>query len=76
MDQSEANLASLLKNLKFECLVEGDRDIRKKYHAIMSPLAKYLDVLLSEVNSYLGCAIPLHPKDQISVDRSKAPRHK
>jgi hypothetical protein len=55
MVQPEDKVNSLMKKLKLEQLDDADL---KEYVAIMSPPAKYLDVLQSEVNSYLGCVIP------------------
>ncbi|KZS04138.1 Uncharacterized protein APZ42_032965 [Daphnia magna] len=48
MDQHEDKLHSAMKKLKLELLHEADRVLLKEYLAIMSPLAKYLDVLQLE----------------------------
>ncbi|KAK4003793.1 hypothetical protein OUZ56_005545 [Daphnia magna] len=49
MDQHEDKLHSAMKKLKLELLHEADRVLLKEYLAIMSPLAKYLDVLQLEL---------------------------
>jgi hypothetical protein len=58
MVQPEDKVNSLMNNLKLEQLDDANLVLLKEYVAVMSPLAKYFDVLQSEVNSYLGCVIP------------------
>jgi hypothetical protein len=68
MVQPEDKVNSLMKKLKLEQLDDADL---KEYVAIMSPLAKYLDVLQSEVNSYLGCVIPCIQKIKEAMMEAK-----
>jgi hypothetical protein len=71
MSKPEDKVNSLMKKLKLEQLDDADLVLLKQYVTIMSPLAKYLDVLQSEVNSYLGCVIPCIQKIKEAMMEAK-----
>jgi hypothetical protein len=71
MSKPEDKVNSLMKKLKLEQLDDADLVLLKEYVTIMSPLAKYLDVLQSEVNSYLGCVIPCIQKIKEAMMEAK-----
>lgn len=60
-----------MKKLKLDVLDESDIALLKKYKAVMGPLAKYLDVLQSETNNYLGCVILCFQKIKIAMTECK-----
>jgi hypothetical protein len=71
MVQPEDKVNSLMNNLKLEQLDDANLVLLKEYVAVMSPLAKYFDVLQSEVNSYLGCVIPCIQKIKEALMEAK-----
>ncbi|XP_045031322.1 uncharacterized protein LOC116924993 [Daphnia magna] len=71
LQQDQALLKTVMKKLKIEVLDESDLTLLKEYLAIMGPLAKYLDVLQSENNNYLGCVIPCLQKIKSGMTECK-----
>lgn len=71
LKQDQVSLNTVMKKLKLDVLDESDIALLKEYKAVMGPLAKYLDVLQSETNNYLGCVIPCFQKIKIAMTECK-----
>ena len=71
LKQNQVALKTVMKQLKLEVLNESDLTLLNEYRAVMGPLAKYLDVLQSETNNYLGCVILCIQKIKIAMTECK-----
>jgi hypothetical protein len=52
-------------------LTSADQILLKEYVALMGPIAKYLDVMQGERNSFLGCVIPCIDKIKAEITEVK-----